>query len=125
MQYASSKEVRRNVTVTLALLALLAFGVFRGIKEINQFRTFQESLPPSVQEAFAKLPFLKQVKLYNTVEKLGISPKVLEFYLNESARFGSSLAGLPLAEALRICSLVTRSRYSLTGSFYLMTGSCY
>ncbi len=109
MRYASSKEVRRNVTVTLAMAAILAFGVFRGIKEVNQFRAYQDSLSPSEQSQYIGLSLLEQIKLFNAAQKLGLSPSALEFYLNESARPGSPLANMPLADALQFSSLVDQT----------------
>ncbi len=95
--------------MTLALAALLAFGVFRGIKEVNQFRAYQDSLSPSEQLAFYDLPFWRQIQIYDAAQKLGISPKALEFYLDESARPGSPLAGLSIPEALRVSSLAEQT----------------
>ncbi len=87
----------------------LAFGVFRGVKEVNQFRAYQESLPPSAQTQLSKLPPWRQAELVKAAQELRISPDAMDFYLTESARPGSPLAGLSIPKALRVSSLADQS----------------
>ncbi len=105
MRYAASKSVRRDVLVNLALVALVAFGAIKGVSEINQFRTFQESLPLSAK---FELPFPKQLEIYNAAQKLGTSPAALEYYLTESARPGSSLSMESMATGLKYANIYTQ-----------------
>lgn len=108
-KYASSQEIRRSVSVNLALLALVAFGAFRGVKELNQYKAFQETLSPSTQRVLADLPITRQFEILDLARELDLSTGALEFYLSESARPGSTFVDLPLSDALKVSSLAEQS----------------
>ncbi len=103
IDFVTSHAVRTTVVSSVLILALMATGLG---KKALEFRAVEEGLSPSAQWAFQKLSLLEQTRIAEFAIKMKLSPSALEFYLNEAARPGSSLAKLPLVEALRVSSFV-------------------
>ncbi|HKI54993.1 MAG TPA: hypothetical protein VJ987_12775, partial [Anaerolineales bacterium] len=112
VKYATSQNIRRSVSVNLVLLALLAFGASRGIKELNQYRAFQESLSPTAQGVLADLPITRQFEILDAARGLDLSSDALEFYLTEFARSGSSFTGFSTTDALTLSNLANNAEIS-------------
>lgn len=106
MNTVTSQPIRRHLAVNLILLALVTFGVFRSVKEINQFRALQEALPTTEQVTFSRLPLLEQARLVDLANRMELSPKALEFYLREIGNPGSSLSNISVSQGLELSSLV-------------------
>jgi hypothetical protein len=109
MQAVINPQTRRQLATTIVLLGLLIYGGAKELDTYSKVTTFRESLPPSAQTSLLEMSYAEQVKLFNAVETLKISPKALEFYLTESTRPNSVLAELPLADALRISNLAEQT----------------
>jgi hypothetical protein len=92
----------------MANLIGIAGGV-NGIQTANEFRTFPDSLSPAAQSQYISLSTIEQIKVFNAVRSTGASPAAVEFYLEQTARPGSPLADLPLADALRVSALAAES----------------
>jgi hypothetical protein len=88
----------------MANLIGIAGGV-NGIKTANEFRTFPDTLSPAAQSQYISLSTIEQIKVFNAARSIGASPAAVEFYLEQTARPGSPLADLPLADALKVSAL--------------------
>jgi hypothetical protein len=106
---ATSQNTRAFVVGSALILALVALG---GVSKASEFTSFQKGMSLSAQAAFDGLPFLERIKLFDTANAMKISPEALDFYLTESARPGSSLAGLSLKNALQLSNLADKAGIS-------------
>jgi hypothetical protein len=106
IEFITSHGVRTTVVSSVLILLLIAAGLG---KQASDFLAYQESLSPSGQTALAELSLLEQTQIVDLAAKMKLSPGGLEFYLTESARPGSPLANLSLAESLRVSSLAEQS----------------
>jgi hypothetical protein len=102
IQLVTSHGVRTTVVSSVLVLALMTAGLGEKAWE---FRNCQESLSPAGQALFSELSLLEQTRIAEVAIKMKLPSSALEFYLTESARPGSSLAKLPLTDALRVSSL--------------------
>ena len=105
-EYVASHQIRTFTVTSLFILALAALGVTKGVGDLQ---SFNGSLTTAAQESFASLSWWNRLQLLDAAEALNASPEALGFYLNESTRPGSSLASLPLKDALRVSSLAEQS----------------
>ena len=97
-----------DVALTSLFLMLNLIGLYGGVSSIktaNEFRTFQDTLPPAAQSQYISLSTAEQIRLFRAVRAADASPDAVDFYLEQIARPGSPLADLPLTDALRISSL--------------------
>jgi hypothetical protein len=101
----TSHGVRTTVVSSTLILALMAAGL--GNKA-SEFRSFQESLTPSGQTAFAELSLLEQMRIVDLAGKAKISPRALEYYLTESARPGSPLSMESVTTGLKYANIYTQ-----------------
>jgi hypothetical protein len=81
--------------------------------KIAEFNAFRDGLSPSARAAFGELSLLEQTRLANLATRMDLPPAAVEFYLEQTARPGSPLAALPLADALRVSALAEQSGESV------------
>ncbi|HEX2994980.1 MAG TPA: Ig-like domain repeat protein, partial [Anaerolineales bacterium] len=105
IDFVSSHQVRTTIASSLLVFLFITLGA----QKAAQFDALKNSLSPSTQMNFQDLPLSEQARIAEFATKMKPSPGALEFYINELARPGSPLAGLPLDQALHISSLAEQT----------------
>jgi hypothetical protein len=77
--------------------------------KIAEFNAFRDGLSPWDQIRFEELSLLEQTRLADLATLMDLPPDAVGFYLEQTARPGSPLTGLPLADALRVSALAAES----------------
>ncbi|RMD66783.1 hypothetical protein D6833_01065 [Candidatus Parcubacteria bacterium] len=102
-----------DVALTSLFLAANLLGIYGGVnygvKTANEFRAFSDTLSPAAQSQYISLNTLEQFRLFRTVRAVDAPPEAVEFYLEQTARPGSPLGELPMAEALRVSTLARQA----------------
>jgi hypothetical protein len=77
--------------------------------KIAEFNAFRDGLSPWDQIRFEELSLLEQTRLADLATLMDLPPDAVGFYLEQTARPGSPLTNLPLADALRVSALAAES----------------